>query len=183
MDSQHLDGGCCTHLTIATASRRIESSGRKMLVSTSVELNLSSRQLLGSATQISLLRMKSWKFGNKNCILRPEVQNFAQAGCIESSGWKLIRSTSVELSPPTTHFPASPRKISMLPAGEKFSTSGRRMQFFDRMFQYPAWRLLLGLDGFTTSGRRMLCSFHNSSFRPENCDLPNRLWEFSTRTT
>jgi hypothetical protein len=57
------------------------------------------------------------------------------------------------------------------------------MQFFVGKIQYPAGTLILGLDGLTTSGRRMLCSFDSANFRPENWDVPSRTSKVSIRRT
>jgi len=72
---------------------------------------------------------------------------------------------------------------SIRPAGEKFPTSGRRMQCFVGKFQHPAGGLSLGLDRITTFGQRMWRSFESSNFRPENWDLPSRSSKLSSLRT
>jgi len=73
-------------------------SGREILVSSSIELSLLSWKLTDSARQITIVRMESWNFPMRNCILWLEVENSFQGGSIESSSRKMIVSTSVELS-------------------------------------------------------------------------------------
>jgi len=82
---------------------------------TSVELSRLSRYLPGCARYVSLLCPNSWNLCNKNCVLWPEVENFAQPGSIEYSGRMMIVSTRVELSLQTRPFRYSVRYITIFP--------------------------------------------------------------------
>jgi hypothetical protein len=141
MDSQHLVGGCCAHLTVPTSDRRIEiylAEARKCLfgglISTLVETIIFRPEdsiLPGwakcstSGRRTQFLLRKFQLFGRRSEIYLAEPGSYLL---------ERLRSTLVE----TDIFRPDD---SVLPAGENFLTSG--------------WSMLFLLGTIQLSGRRI----------------------------
>jgi len=124
-------------------------------------------EILNIRSENAILLGKVWLSGRRIEIWLPDARRFL-VGLLR---WTLVET--IILCP----------QDGIRPTLEKFSTSSWRIQLFVGKFQYPSWRLICGLDGLTSSGQRMLCSFESSNLRPENWDLTSRSSKVSIRRT
>jgi len=140
MVSQHLVGGCCAHLTVPTSGQRIEiylAESRKCLFG-----GLSSMlvETIIFQPEDSILPgcMKFSTSGRRTQFLLQKFQLFGRRSEIylaEPGSYLLERLSSTRVE--TDIFRP---EDSMLPTWQKFSTSGRSMQFLLGKIQLSARR-------------------------------------------
>jgi len=141
MDSQHLVGECCAHLTVPTSGRRIEmylAEARKCLLG---GLSSSLVETIIFRPEDSILPgwAKLSTSGRKTQFLLRKFQLFERRSEIylaEPGSYRLERLSSTLVE--TDIFRP---EYSMLPEWEKFSTSGRSMQFLLRKIQLSGRRI------------------------------------------